>query len=381
MRFRVGLFSSLVLSCAFMVALWPTETRAQERVALVIGNGAYKQVPALPNPPNDAAAVAGSFERLGFNVRRVTNGSFDDIRKALLEFGPKARAAEMAVVFYAGHGMEIGGENWLIPIDAAMKADTDAEHEAISLRGIMSTVSAASKLGLVILDACRDNPFAAKMTRTLRTRSVTRGFARIEPTGSVLVAYAAKDGTTAADGDGRNSPFTSALLHHLETPGLEINFLFRNVRDDVIIATNREQEPFVYGSLSREAIFLKASLTPPVGGAAPAALPQGPAADEVAWGFIKDSGNVEQLRRFIREFPDSRRRREAEERIDRLANIPATTSPFSSLPKSSVPSLPPDPPAASRPAAAPAKPVTRSETPRVAPKTNCFTFNGRQVCE
>jgi uncharacterized caspase-like protein len=133
-----------------------------------------------------------------------------------------------------------------------LKSDTDIEQEAISLRAIMQIVSSASKLGLVVLDACRVNPFLAKMKRTTATRSVGRGLGRVEPTNNVLVAYAAKDGTTAADGVGRNSPFTTALLKHLETPGLEINFLFRNVRDEVIAATTSEQQPFIYGSLTKK---------------------------------------------------------------------------------------------------------------------------------
>ena len=142
--------------------------------------------------------------------------------------------SEMAVVFFAGHGMEINGDNWLIPVDAELRTDLDAEQEAISLRAVTLMVSAASKLGLVVLDACRNNPFAAKIKRTNATRAVTRGLSRVEPTNSVLVVYAAKDGTTAADGAGGNSPFTTAFLKYLETPGIEINFLFRNVRDDVI---------------------------------------------------------------------------------------------------------------------------------------------------
>src|SRR5690242_2351802 len=316
----------LIVGAAMSLLASPAWSAA--RVALVIGNGAYQHVPALPNPPNDASDIAASFRRLGFDVRLVKNGNFDDMRRALLDFGHRARGAEMAIVFYAGHGMEIAGENWLIPVDAALRTDADAEQEAITLKSVMVTVSNASKLGLVLLDACRNSPFAAQMQRTLRTRSlVSRGFARVEPNGSVLVAYAAKDGTTAADGSGRNSPFTSALLKNLETPGLEINFLFRSVRDDVIAATHDQQEPFLYGSLSKEAIFLKPPLTPPRTGSpavpTPAALPPpGPAADEVSWSLIKDTGNIEQLRRFIRQFPNSRRRTDAEQRIEKIANLP-----------------------------------------------------------
>jgi len=236
---------------------------ADARVALVIGNGAYRNVAVLPNPQNDASAIAASFERLGFVVTTLRDAGFDDMRRALIAFGERARGADMAVVFFAGHGIEIGGENWLIPIDAELKSDTDAENEAIGLRSVMLQVSSTTTLGLVILDACRNNPFAARMQRSVRVRAVERGLARIEPADNVLIAYAAKDGTTASDGDGRHSPFTAALLRNLETPGLEISFMFRSVRDDVMTATNREQQPFVYGSLSKAAIYLK----PPASGA------------------------------------------------------------------------------------------------------------------
>ena len=247
--------------------------------------------------------------RLGFQVRKVTDGTFDDMRKALLEFNRNARGAEIALLFFAGHGIEVGGENWLIPIDAELKSDIDVDHEAIGLKAILPSIETASQLGLVILDACRNNPFTAKMQRTIRTRSVSRGLAGVEPTGNVLVAYAARDGTTAADGDGRNSPFTTSLLKHLETPGLEINFLFRNVRDDVIRATRREQQPFVYGSLSKDAIYFKdagagARRTPPAG-------PGGRRDDLVG---SRTPSDVSSLQRFITQFPKSTLRPEAEKR-------------------------------------------------------------------
>jgi uncharacterized caspase-like protein len=218
---------------------------ATERVALVIGNGVYQKVPTLPNPPRDATDIGGALERLHFKVIRLSNASAAEMRKAIVDFGRAADGAEMAVVFYAGHGMEAGGENWLIPTDAELRSETDVESEAISLRSISLQVSKAHQLGLIILDACRNNPFAAKMKRSLSTRAVARGLAPTEPTDNVLVAYAARDGTTASDGDGRNSPFTTALLRNIETPGLEISFLFRRVRDDVMSATKREQQPFV----------------------------------------------------------------------------------------------------------------------------------------
>lgn len=289
---------------------------AQSKVALVIGNGAYQNVPDLPNPPHDAADVAAAFGRLGFSVQLVTNASYENMRRALLTFSDKARQADMAVIFFAGHGMEIGGENWLIPVDAELKTDLDVDQEAISLHAIMLMASAASKLGLVILDACRNNPFLARMKRTISTRSLGRGLSRIEPENNVLVAYSAKDGTTAADGDGRNSPFTAALLKYLEVPGLEINFLFRDVRDDVIASTRGEQEPFIYGSLSKEAIYF----TPP-----PAA-PGMTAPDAIAWSWLKETTDEAALKRFTAQYPNSPLRKDAERRISELEGAHAAGS-------------------------------------------------------
>jgi hypothetical protein len=267
------LLSLLLLATCFGLTALVDPAHAEKRVALVIGNAAYRGAPLLTNPTNDAVDVAASLERLGFSVTRLNNATFDAMRRGLLDFNRVARVADMAVVFYAGHGMEVGGENWLMPTDAEFKTDSDAEHEAIALRNVMATVDGASKLGLVLLDACRNNPFAARIQRTTRTRSVDRGLARVEPAGNMLVVYAAKDGTTAIDGEGRNSPFTAAVLKHLETPGLEIQFLFRNVRDEVMSVTKNAQQPFVYGSLSKDAIYLKAQTTalavPPAVSAAP----------------------------------------------------------------------------------------------------------------
>lgn len=298
---------------------WPGDIHAATRVALVIGNGAYENQSVLPNPVSDAADISESLKRLGFAVTTLTNARDGDMRRALVDFGRAAQGADIAVVFYAGHGMEIGGENWLLPINVRLLSDTDAESEAISLRSVSLQVGKARQLGLVILDACRNNPFAAKMQRSLRTRAVVRGLAATEPTDNVLVAYAAKDGTVANDGDGRNSPFTAALLRHLETPGLEVTFLFRNVRDDVMRATGREQQPFVYGSLSSTAIYLKPAAT---GDAASA--PSQPAAQ--AWDAVKDSRDPAAIESFLRYYPDGFYADLARARLVELKRQPAVAA-------------------------------------------------------
>ena len=164
---------TLLLSAIFVsVVISSSSALSDGRVALVIGNGGYRSVPSLQNPPNDAADVALSLGRLGFSVQRILDATYDDMRRALLEFDRRARDAEMAIVFYAGHGMEVGGDNWLIPIDAELRTDSDVEHEAIALKSVLSTVDGASKLGLVILDACRQQSIrsqdAAHHTHTRR---------------------------------------------------------------------------------------------------------------------------------------------------------------------------------------------------------------------
>jgi uncharacterized caspase-like protein len=163
---------------------------------------------------------------------------------------------------FAGHGLEINGTTYLVPIDAELKRDSHVADEAMSLTQVQGKVDAASKLGLVILDSCRNNPFVSRMVRIGgASRSLGRGLSPIEPEGNVLVAYAAKHGTTADDGSGKHSPFTEALLSNIEEPGLEINFFFRKVRDQVREKTAKQQEPFLYGSLSSEPLYFKTSTT------------------------------------------------------------------------------------------------------------------------
>jgi tetratricopeptide (TPR) repeat protein len=223
------------------------------RIALVIGNSAYEKVPALPNPAHDAAFVAETLKRTGFeSVTVLTNLRKDALMTALRDFAVRAEKADWAVVYYAGHGMEVGGINYLVPVDARIAADRDIGFVAVPLEQVLNAAERAKKLRLVILDACRDNPFASQMKRTLTvaSRGVTRGLAAVEPEAGTLVVYAAKDGETAIDGDGNNSPFAMAFVKNLQTPGLEVRRLFDYVRDDVMETTGRKQKPFSYGSIS-----------------------------------------------------------------------------------------------------------------------------------
>ncbi|MFZ5731318.1 MAG: caspase family protein [Pseudomonadota bacterium] len=236
----------------------PPAAPADRRVALVIGNSAYKNVSALTNPQRDASTIATALRQAGFqSVTVLTDLDRNKLTDALQTFATIAETADWSVVYFAGHGMEIGGVNYLIPVDAKLASDRDIEFQAVSLNTVLNAAERAKKLRLVILDACRDNPFAAQMKRTLAsaTRSVTRGLAQVEPEAGTMVVYAAKHGETALDGSGGNSPFAMSLAKNLLIPGLEVRRLFDTVRDDVMDLTGRKQQPFSYGSISARQDF------------------------------------------------------------------------------------------------------------------------------
>ena len=250
-----------------------TAAKQGRRVALIIGNSRYKSVAALDNPRRDAEKISATLRAVGFDdVTLATDVSRDKMIEALRSFAGAADRADWAMVYYAGHGIEVNGVNYLIPVDAKLTSDRDVLFEAMPLDQVMAAIDGARKLKLVVLDACRDNPFAnatASATpapvvvsqsndgaRSVRTRSLGKGLGELRVQGASLVVYAAKHGQTALDGEGENSPFAVAMVQRVATPGVEINKLFRLVRDDVMEATAGRQEPYTYGSLpGREDFF------------------------------------------------------------------------------------------------------------------------------
>ncbi|WP_229174274.1 caspase family protein [Bradyrhizobium ivorense] len=235
----------------FFFFLVSPEALAGKRVAMVVGNSAYQNVPVLPNPVNDAAAMADLFKGAGFDVVQVYQDLKNSaLRRTLNSFFDSVRDADVAVVYFAGHGIEIEGSNYIIPVDAVLERDRDVYDEAVSLDRIVQSIEPARKLRLVILDACRENPFTKSMRRSVAARGISRGLARVDPdTPNTLVAFAAKAGATAEDGVGEHSPFTTSLLKHLTVPGLDVRRALGLVRDEVMSSTNNRQEPFVFGSL------------------------------------------------------------------------------------------------------------------------------------
>jgi tetratricopeptide (TPR) repeat protein len=235
------------------------------RVALVIGNSTYKNVPTLANPLRDADAIFGTLQAIGFaTVTLIKDGTREALIEALRKFAEDAEKADWALIYYAGHGMEMNGVDYLIPVDAKLATDRDLQFEALPLEQLLISVEGARKLKLILLDACRDNPFAPTMRRTatpeivatarapgatMGMRSIGRGLGEVKVSGGTLVVFAAKDGQTALDGEGWNSPFAIAVTQRIATPDVEITKVFRLVRDDVMEATAGRQEPYTYGSL------------------------------------------------------------------------------------------------------------------------------------
>src|SRR2546426_9757590 len=207
-----------------LLSLGSGNALADRRVALVIGNSAYQNVAKLSNPVRDANAIAGLFTSAGFDLVRVHRDlGIGELRRAIREFSRQTLDADIAVVFYAGHGIEFNGNNYLIPVDARLEQDLDVEDETVSLDRVLAVVDPAKRLRLVILDACRDNPFLRTMKRSMASRAIGRGLAQVEPgTSDTLIAFAARAGSIAVDGEGPNSPFTAALLKHIAEPGLDL---------------------------------------------------------------------------------------------------------------------------------------------------------------
>src|SRR6202163_4745959 len=252
--------------------------KADRRVAFVVGNGAYKNVEPLPNPPIDAKAISSTLRNVGFEVVEGTNLTRDEMTERLLDFGKKAQGADVALFFYAGHGIAVNGTNYLLPIDANLKSEMDVKlGAAINVDLTLEQTMGDAKVKLVFLDACRDNPFAAKIRSAKATRSVSvaSGLAEMKSGEGTLIAFATGPGQTALDGEaGTNSPFTRALLANIAAPGVETHQPMTKVRAKVNEETNKNQLPWGHTNLIGT-VYLN-----PVAGAAnaPVEAPNTPAA-------------------------------------------------------------------------------------------------------
>jgi uncharacterized caspase-like protein len=295
---------------ALALAFLSTDAMAEKRVALVIGNSAYQHVPQLRNPRNDASDIAGKLRGLGFDVVAGTDLDLNGTRNVVRDFVERLDGADVALFFYAGHGLQVNGENYIAPVDARLGSVIDLDFEAVPMNLILSAMERATPVNLIFLDACRDNPLAENLSRSMGTRSasVGRGLARLGTGIGSLIAFSTQPGNVALDGEGRNSPFTSALLRHLGTPGEDITRNLIRVRRDVLEATGGKQVPWDNSSLTGEVILepetapeRQATQSSPSGSQAD---PSDAATAEVTfWNSIKDSRDAAYFSAYLRQFP------------------------------------------------------------------------------
>lgn len=295
---------------------------AERKAALLIGNAAYSTpATALRNPPNDIAGMKAMLEGAGFDVTVLQDGGRAAMSEALGSFEAKVTGADIGLIYYSGHGIELDGTNFLIPVDAKLTSDREVKYETIVLDDLMQALAGVTRLKLVLLDACRDNPFLASMKR-LSTRGIpTRGLGRVDSAESnMLIGFATAPGAVALDGDGDMSPYAAALTRHLVTPGLEIEAALRAVAKDVFDATGGKQRPFKTGSLF-ETVLLGKAIAPP----ASAVVGQSdPCRDAAAhWAEIRESGSGPMFEDHIRLFPTCAFANLARQRIGGLAPEPA----------------------------------------------------------
>lgn len=252
----------------FVAVLVPFMVQAQatSRVALVIGNADYQNIEDLKNTKNDATLMSETLTKIGFEVTTLLDGTGEQMRRAVDDFSFRSETSDLALIYFAGHGVEVQGENFLVPSDADVKSNLDIQRQSLSLDDLLVSVDGARKMRIVILDSCRNNPFGGLIdtsvtaptasTTVAGTRGAGGGLAAPSPDRGTLVSFAARDGNVAFDGEGNNSPFATALAETLSKPGLEISLMFRQVRDGVLRNTFNQQEPHTYGSLSGIPFYL-----------------------------------------------------------------------------------------------------------------------------
>ncbi len=276
---------------------------SSKRWALIIGNANYLSSP-LRNPVNDARAIAKLLEGLNFQVTLLENASQRDMKKAIDTFGQSLQEGGTGLFYYSGHGVQVGGRNYLVPVGASIESEPDVEYEAVDAGRVLAKMEAArNEMNLVILDACRNNPFASQF------RAANQGLATLNAPAGTFISYATAPGSVASDGEGQNGLYTGELIQHMSTPGLKLEEVFKRVRSGVQGKSNGAQIPWDASSLTGDFYFIPPEVRAPeepVLAQAPAApAPSRFRPDEEAWELVKESDNPTDLQFFIDQFPDS----------------------------------------------------------------------------
>lgn len=317
-RTRAIMAALLALVLATAVQLFAiVAASASERVALVIGNSAYSFAPKLKNPRNDAEALAASLNRLDFRVIKGIDADRFTMRTLVRAFSTELKGAKIGLFYYAGHGLQLNGKNYLIPVDAKLESEVDLDFEAMDINFVLRQMERDDRVNIVLLDACRNNPLSDKLARSMGARSVYlgRGLARIETGVGSLVAFSTQPGNVALDGKGANSPFAKALLDNIEAPGVDIEVLMRRVREEVIKVTDGHQVPWTNSSLVGDRVVLntgfeaaKPVISEPVPQAAPPVPPAPNGADaqfEITfWNTVRDSKNPDLIKAYLQKYPN-----------------------------------------------------------------------------
>lgn len=292
----------LVIALAVLLASEPSF--AEKRIALVIGNGAYPNLGVLKNPPNDAKLMARTLRSLGFDVIERIDADQKGMKKAIKAFGNKLEAGgkdAVGLFYYAGHGVQVGGANYMIPVNVDIQDEADVDIEAVSATAVQGNMAfAGNRLNIIVMDACRNNPFKRSF------RSASRGLAKMDASKGTLIAYATSPGDVAADGKGDNSPYTAALAKAMLTPGLTVERMFKEVRNQVVTATNSNQVPWEASSLTGADFYFNGggtTLQAPT--AAAPATQAAPAIDKEAmfWQSVQNSENVDLYEAYLSQYP------------------------------------------------------------------------------
>ena len=345
---------AIVLAAAVAVcAGWPATANAQKRVALVIGNSAYQHSPKLDNPKNDATDMAAALKKLGFVVVEGFDLDKTGFDRKVRDFATALRGAAVGVLFYAGHGLQVGGTNYLMPIDAKGESAGALDFEMVRLDLLHRTMEREAQTNIIFLDACRDNPLARDLARSLGTRStdVGRGLAAVESGIGTLISFSTQPGNVALDGAGRNSPYAGALVRQLATANDDLSAMLIAVRNDVMKDTQRRQVPWEHSALTGRFYFG----APPLAAPPPTSAPQPQLSEaERAWNLAKDTRSIAVLEAFVSRYKDTFHADMARVRIDELKREQAAVA--APAPRST-PAAPPAAPAA--PAAIPANAANR----------------------
>jgi len=333
----IWLLLPLLAAAILFASAASATTGAQRRVALVIGNSAYQFAPHLPNPTNDAEAMAASLQKLGFEVTKGIDLDRTETELIIREFSKSLPGADVALLFYAGHGIQYEGNNYLIPVDAQLNDETDLNFEGTQLKLIIGMMEREPRVNLVFLDACRDNPFSQQLARSMgstRSTSIGRGLAVIEAPAGSLVVYATDPDQVALDGDGSHSPFTAALLAHIDTPGQSVSDMMIEVRNDVLSATQNKQRPHEDNTLTSKFYFAPtvevadATTGPAPSSGTTAAAPVVQPVDKevVFWQSIQNSNSPAQFQAYLDQYPNGTFAALARARIEELKTKPAEVS-------------------------------------------------------